>query len=282
VILDTSHGREAWRQGWKSSFLVDRLAHRCVDWTIAVSEANARFLVCEKHLAAEKIVVIHNGCDLARTPRPGAAAELRYSLAIGAEDPVLLVVGRLEPQKGHSVLLHALPSVCAAFPKVRVVLLGEGSLRPDLEKQARDLAIEANVCFAGFQANIPDWLELADFTVLPSFYEGLPLVAIESLAAGRTMVATAVDGTPEVIVHGSTGLTVPPGDAPALASAIRTLLANATFRHSLADAGRSWVHEHFTKEKQIAQTQQLYLRAWQPWEARHPRFATASHQEALR
>jgi glycosyltransferase involved in cell wall biosynthesis len=109
---------------------------------------------------------------------------------------------------------------------------------------------------------------LADVSVLPSLFEGLPLVAIESLAAQRPMVATAVDGTTEVVVNERTGLTVPPENAQALADALIRLLRQPALGHRLAQAGRQWVLEHFDQEQQIRKTQELYLRGWETSRAR--------------
>ncbi len=265
VILETPHVREHWRQSWlKSRFVVDRLAGRFVDYYIAVSKANARYLVEEKRLPQSKVVVIQNGCDVGRfdAKRP-VPAWLYESLHIAPTDPVLIVMGRLEPQKGHRVLLEALPAVRREFPQVRLVCLGEGVLRDELEKQTRTLGLEDTVRFVGFQHNVSDWLTLADLTVLPSYYEGLPLAAIESLAAGRPVVATAVDGTPEVVVDGKTGLTVPPGDSARLAEAICQLLRDRELRRRLAEAGRQWVLKRFSQERQVKQTRDFYRLAWE-------------------
>lgn len=265
VILETPHVREQWRRGWlKSRFVVDRLAGRFVDYYIAVSEANARYLVKQKGLPLQKIVVIHNGCDLRRFDSAHATRfDLKRSLGFQDSDPLLIVIGRLEPQKGHRVLLEALPRVCHEFPQVRLVCVGEGTLRSELESQTRRLGLEASVRFVGYQSNVAEWLALADVTVLPSFYEGLPLVAIESLAAGRPVVATAVDGTPEVIIDGKTGLTVSPGDATRLAEAICRLLRDSELRNELGRAGRQVVEERFGQERQIQKTQEFYLDAWE-------------------
>jgi len=265
-IVETPHVREHWRHGWlKGGFTVDRLVARCVDHFIAVSEANARYLVERKRIPARKITVIRNGCDTARfDPRREPPPTLRSNLCFGAEDPVLVVLGRLEPQKGHAILLEALPSVVEQFPGVRVVCLGEGSLRRELEIRATALGLERTVRFVGFQADVAQWLALGVLTVLPSLWEGLPLAAIESLAAGRPMVATAVDGTPEVVVEGRTGLTVPPGDPQALARAICRLLADREERQRMATAGRAWVLEHFDQQGQVRLTQELYRTAFVP------------------
>jgi glycosyltransferase involved in cell wall biosynthesis len=131
-----------------------------------------------------------------------------------------------------------------------------------LEGKARSLGLEGGVRFLGYQSNVPDWLAAADITVLPSFWEGLPITAIECLAAGKPMVATSIDGTPEVVVDEETGLTVPPGDPGLLAAAICRLLRDPELRRKLGAAGRRWVEEHFSIDRQILKTQELYLRAW--------------------
>jgi glycosyltransferase involved in cell wall biosynthesis len=171
---------------------------------------------------------------------------------------VVAVIGRLEPQKGHRVLFDALPRVRAEIADLRVVVVGEGTLRPALERQVTRLGLETCVEFVGYQADIGPWLGAADVTVLPSFYEGLPLVAIESLAAGRPMVASAVDGVPEVVVDGETGLTVPPGEPGLLADALIRMLADQGLRERLGETGRRLVRERFTKERQLRSTAQLY------------------------
>ena len=265
VIVETPHVRERWREGrgFKSSFVVDRLVGRCVDRFVAVSESNAQYLRNEKRLPPGKVVAIANGCDLERfavlpDPRP-----LRASLGLREDDPVLVVIGRLEPQKGHAVLLDALPLLRRAYPRARLMCVGEGAELPALEARVARLALGSAVSFVGYQADVRPWLAVADVVVLPSFYEGLPLVAIETLAAGRALVATAVDGTPEIVVDGRTGITVPPGDAPALAAAIRRVLAEPAYREQLAGAGRRWVREHFARDRQVARTADLYTNAWQ-------------------
>lgn len=264
IIFETPHVREQWRTGWiKSSYVIDRFVGQFVDHFIAVSKSNARYLMEEKRLPKKKIVVIRNGSDLERfDPNWPARAGLKRGLGFAEEDPVLLVIGRLEPQKGHSVLLKSLPVVRREFPNVRLVCVGEGSLRADLEGLSRGLGMEDSIRFVGFQSNMNDWLALSDISILPSFYEGLPLAAIESLAAGRPVIATAVDGTPEVVVNGVTGLTLQPGDSAALASAICALLRDPELRKMLGSAGRKWVLQHFSDKQQVRETEALYLHAW--------------------
>jgi glycosyltransferase involved in cell wall biosynthesis len=269
VVIETPHLSERWRHGWfKSHFVVDRLVGRFVDRYIAVSEANARYLADEKGLPRKKIAVIRNGCDLERfDPDHRPPAGLKTKLGFRESDRVLVVAARLEPQKGHAVLMRALPKVFSEFPDVRVVCLGDGYLRGELELQTGVLGLGRNIRFLGHQSNVADWFAQADFTVLPSLWEGLPLTAIESLAAGRAVVATSVDGTPEVVVDGKTGLTVPPNDPERLASAIRSLLLDPSLAKRMGQDGREWVSKNFSQERQIRETQEIYLRALEQHES---------------
>lgn len=261
VVVETPHVRELWRTGLiKSRFFVDRFVGRFVHRYVAVSKANGRYLAETKGLPESKITVIQNGCDIARfKPGRDAPLGLRESLGFGPRDPILVTLGRLEPQKGHEVLLEALAEVVRSRPSTRLVCVGDGSLRSALEARVREMKLASNVRFVGFQERSEDWLALADFSVLPSHWEGLPLAAIESLAAGRTVVASAVDGTVEVVVDGQTGLTVPPGEPAALEQAIMRLLDDDELKVRLAGQGRDWVEGHFSEERQIRETQDLYL-----------------------
>jgi glycosyltransferase involved in cell wall biosynthesis len=117
------------------------------------------------------------------------------------------------------------------------------------------------VRFVGRQRDVREWLALADLTVLPSFHEGLPLAVIESLAAGRPVVATAVDGTPEVVRDGKTGLTVPAGDPGRLAEAVNRTLGDPLRARAMAQAGRELVLREFGVANLVNATQTLYLQA---------------------
>ena len=281
VILETTHVRETWRKGWfKSRFVVDRAVGHLIDRYIAVSEANSKYLIEEKRIPARKVTVIQNGCSMDLVnPEKAHPEGIRESLGFSKSDIVLIVMARLEPQKGHKILLQALSTVRAEFPNIRLICLGTGALKDELNSIARELKLNEIVRFVGFQTNVADWLAVADIGVLPSFYEGLPLTAVETLAAGLPLVATAVDGTPEVVLDGKTGLLVPPGDPAAMAGAIRQLARQSELRQKLAKAGREWVLQRFTIERQIEQTSSLYLSEWQRYSRSS---APVSKEEAVR
>ncbi len=262
VVLHTCHGREAWRQAWLSRrYWLDRRITAWSDATVAVSESTRDFLLKEKRLAPQKVVVVRNGrqlngfrSDLARRQR------LRRELGIGPNDPVVGVFGRLEEQKGHRYLLDALPAVLARVPTVKVLFVGEGSLRNELEAKVRSLELDSSVHFLGYRRDWMNWMDLTDVVALPSLYEGMPLVPIEAAAMGKPVLATAVDGTCEVVLHGQTGVLVPPAQSGALAEALVSLLQDPAQQCALGEAGRRRADEVFSLEQQIRDTASLYQR----------------------
>lgn len=270
VILDTSHGREAWRRGWKASFFVDRLVARLVDHTIAVSDSTARYLVDQKRLPAAKIKVIHNGIDPQHYRQDaGARKDLKRSLQLDEKARLLVVVGRLEPQKGHRTLIEALPVIRREFPDAHLVCLGDGGMRLELEGLVKSKGLDQAVRFVGYQADVSRWLASADLSILPSLFEGLPMAAMESLASGCPIVATAVDGTPEVVSHGETGLLVPPGDPESLARAVLQMLRHPKNARQMAEAGRRLIFERFSVQQMVRCTQDLYLDSWERYRKRN-------------
>lgn len=263
VRIETPHVRESWRHGWiKGSYLADRLTGRFITAYIAVSESNRRYLVNDKRLPAAKVALVSNGIRLEQfDPERVPPSMMRRSLGISEDAPIVAVIARLEPQKGHRVLLDAWQSVVGSFPKAMLVCVGAGHLRDELEAYAANAGLSGSVRFTGYQSNVTDWLALADFTVLPSFFEGLPLAAIESLAAARAVVATAVDGTTEVVLDGKTGLLVPRGASAPLAAAICRLLAAPELARRLGSEGCRWVGEHFNARHQVMKTERVYENA---------------------
>jgi len=278
VIVETPHLREWWRQGpFNRHFVVDRLVGRFVDHYVANCEANARYLTTEKRLPARKMVLIYNGSRVSELdPHRPAPAGMRERLGFTSADTVAVVLGRLEPQKGHSALLDAFAAVVRELPQARLVCVGDGFLRQELEAKTARLGLGAAVRFVGFQRNIADWLALADFTVLPSLFEGMPLAPIESLAAGRAVVATAVDGTPEAVIDGVTGLTVPVGDVSALTRAIARLVRDPELRRRFGREGRKLVETRFNDTHMVDAAQRFYLQAWAERKRGRGRLGTAT------
>lgn len=261
-VIATNHGPDPWRRGpIKGWYGVDRLVSRFIDVTIAVCASAKDALVRTKGLSADGIVVINNGRELEDfEPLPAAeAADVRRELQLGETDPVVVIVGRLEAQKGHRFALDAMPAVLARRPRTRLILVGDGALRVSLEKQAHARGVAGNVIFTGFRRDVRRLLGAADVVALPSLWEGLPLTLIEALAMAKPVVATAVNGVPDVVVDGHTGLLVPPGDSDAFGRRLLELLDAPDRAARLGRAGREHVLANFTIDRQIEETARCYV-----------------------
>lgn len=260
--VETFHLPEAWRaarRGLKRNFWIDRQVARCVNRYIAVSASSARHLTERKGIPAAKVRTIPNGRDLARfCPRSGEERRaIRERLGICGW-PVVLVTGRLEPQKGHAFMLEAAAILRRSFPSLKVLLAGSGSLRDELESRCAVLQLSAVVSFLGYRGDPEVLLAAADVAVLPSLYEGMPLAAIEALAAGCPLVATDIEGTREVVEDGRSGVLVAPGDVRALARGVEAVVRSPIFQRRLAIHGRRRAEERFDLRDQVEATVALY------------------------
>ena len=230
--------------------LTQRLVGSCVDRYIAVSEAMARTL--RTTLPERKVRVIHNAVPIDHAAY--AAASLHGSLSPMPDRPLVLTTARLDPQKGLNHLLAA----AACVPDAVFLLAGDGPQRGALEAESRRLGIAERVVFLGHRRDVPELLRCCDLFVLPSLFEGLPVSVLEAMAAARPVIATAIGGTDEAVVHGETGLLVPPGDSVALATAIKLVLTDRGLADHLAMAGRARVEREFSAEAMLDRVTKLY------------------------
>lgn len=144
------------------------------------------------------------------------------------------------------------------YPDARLLLVGDGSLRESLAAQARRLRVAESVVFTGFRADIPRILDAIDVMALPSLHEGMPLTVIEAAAAGRPVVATAVDGTPEVVRDGQTGYLVPAADPAPLARALLALLGDPAGAARMGEEACRWARERFDIDAHVEATARVY------------------------
>jgi glycosyltransferase involved in cell wall biosynthesis len=228
-----------------------------MDRLIAVSRAIVHKLTDEGRDTVP-VNLIYNGVDLQRYDHQEPCCTLReeYGMELGSQ--IVGVVARLEPEKGHRTLLEAWPGVIRAVPDAYLLVVGEGSLREELEAQARSLRIAHRVVFTGRRDDMPAVTAALDVAVLPSYREAQGLTVLEAMALSRPVVASNVGGIPEMITDGVTGLLVPPHDAPALAGAIVRLLTDHPYADLLARAGHDLVHERFCVERMVADIEAIY------------------------
>lgn len=206
------------------------------------------------------IQVVANGADTSVFyPRDRRA--VRRALDLPEDGLIISYVGKLVPRKGVDVLIEALGLLRERVrPLPLLVAAGIGEMRDDLERRAGELGFADRVRFVGKVAHdsVAEYMSVGDVFVLPSYSEGLPTVACEALNCGVPMVATAVDGTPEIVRHEETGLLVPPGDAGALADALERILTDDELRGRLAARAAQVGRDEFTWDANARKSSRIY------------------------
>jgi glycosyltransferase involved in cell wall biosynthesis len=230
-----------------------RLLARGVGRYFAVSRAIAVELVERLDWPAEKIEVLYNAVDAERVAA-SAPPGLREELGGGGGRQLVLTPARLHAQKGHATLLEA----AARVPDAVFVLAGDGPERESLEALAQQLGVSDRVRFLGRREDVPELLAACDVFALPSLYEGSSLAVLEAMAAGIPIVSSAIGGTDELIENGRSGLLAPPGDAEALAAALRRALGEPALRKEMATRARERIESGLRREQVASRVMDVY------------------------
>lgn len=230
--------------------------------------AVSQYVKCsaEKFLGVtdDRTHVIYNPIDVAFfTRRPEIAARataLRAELGLSSDDPVIVCVARLDPQKGLRYLVEAMPILVERFPRVTALFVGNGpeSMRASLTERADALHVESRVRFLGAAPDVRPYLETCDVFVLPSLYEGMGIALVEAMAMERACVSTRASAVPEVVAEEKSGLLVTPANAGELANAIVRLLSDAPLRSQMGVEGRRIALERFDVSRNIRELESVY------------------------
>lgn len=226
---------------------------------IAISPAVHDHLVHDFGVDEQKVAVIPNGIDMEQFFPTDAAQknELRRRENI-AGAPVIGIVARLSDVKGHHVLLSAMPKVRAAFPDVRLLIVGEGKCEEALKAQTRQLELVNTVLFFPIVNQPQKFLSMFDVFVMPSLQEGLGLSVMEAQASGLPVVASRVGGIPSLIREDETGILVDSNDPDRLADALIDLLRNPSKAAAIGRAARAFVERKFSSKQMAEQTLNIY------------------------
>ena len=249
-VVRTVHGlREPFEglQAFKMSLYeaIERTVHRyCVDSIIGVSsQIEAR---CKAEGEVSRVVCIRNGIDLEGKAVQINRWRMRKDLCVDSETCLIGTLGRLTPVKGIPYLLHAAKILLREGANVKVLIVGEGSIRQDLLMQTHDLGISGNVVFLGHREDTDELLQALDIFVLPSLSEGIPMALLEAMAESRPIVASRVGGIPEIIEDGVEGFLVESMDVNNLAERCRRLLESPDVARKMGEQGRNRVEREFS------------------------------------
>ena len=280
LTIHAFHGRHA-DANYRLAARLARLAR--VDRVIAVAESEAQRLR-QGGLREPTLKIVYNGVpdrwatldgtqvdaygpagDDLEHPEPVNALAIDWQRELGWPEraPVVGAVGRLEAPKGFDLLIEAFARLDPAdYPSPpRLVVVGDGSEREALQRQARELGLGDRVYFAGFRGD--SWRAFAGFdvTVIPSRQDGLPLVCLEAMAAGCPVIASDAGGLPEMVADGVTGLVFRAEDVGALTSALARLLKDPALARRMGQAGRARFLEEFQLGRMVDRTRAVYAEA---------------------
>ena len=225
---------------------------------IGNADAVSKYLVEDINIPKAKVVTIHNGINLDRFDCKVDINRKKSELGLDLRSPVIGVIARLSPQKNHRMLLQATLKVVNTIPDLRMLIVGDGPLLGQIKDLCNDLDLASNVIFTGARRDVPEIMQVLDISVLPSLFEGFPNTIMESMAAGKPVIATDVGGNPELVENGKTGYIVPSNDPEVMADAILHLLKNRILLAKLGKAGRRRIEKYFTLDRMVQKTEQMY------------------------
>ncbi len=262
VLINHDHANDASRRDRRILCAADRLTNRLSTHICAVSRSTREFLIKEEHIAPEKISLVHNGIDLDRfEPGRTGQSEARARLGLPAAGFGIGGIGRLTAQKNFQLLLEAAARLKTIRTDFFVVLAGTGPLEAALRQRAAELGLSGSVHFIGHLPDTAGLYPALDLLVMPSLFEGLPMVLLEAMAMKTPVVAAAVDGVEEVLTDGEDSILVRSWDAEAFASQAAQLLDDPARRARLSAAARAKVVRGFSRATMCARMEEIYKTA---------------------
>lgn len=235
-----------------------QLGDRFMHATVVNCQFLGRLLQEKAGIHKDKIHLCYNGVDSVRYSPSACPSPHRQMPFLRGASIVIGATAAYRAEKGLPVLLDAFARFAKTKAGARLVIVGDGPLRPALEKRVVELNLQSSVLLEPPASDVAGWLRAFDIFILPSISEALSNSLMEAMACGCAVVATDVGGNPELVQHGKTGLLVPPGDSEALASAMRTLCASQELRAYLSAAARESIVASFTIEKSAAAMGAIY------------------------
>jgi glycosyltransferase involved in cell wall biosynthesis len=258
-VVYTKHGVSHWTGGPVA--VLGRALTRRAAAVAAVSADIASGLIAGRWALPGRLHLIPNGVDLQQFRPPRDRARCRALLGVPLSVPVVGTVARLSPEKDQATLLNAFARLLEVVPDARLLVVGGGPLRKELETLAAALGIAPYTRFTGERSDVAALLGAMDVFCLPSLTEGTSLTLLEAMATALPVVATAVGGTPEVVTDRRSGLLVEPGRPDRLAEALLEVLHHPDRADRMGAEGRAIVAERYSLEAMVDRYTELYERS---------------------
>lgn len=257
TIVTLQRSVDDWRRAWH--VLLDRLTCRWVTLYVSNTQTAAHRLQEREKIPSSKIRVIENGVNVSTFNRAQKGL-VRAELGIESSRPILTCVANFKRVKGHINLIDTVAVVHSQNPNVCLWLVGDGPLRPEIERKVRQLELESVIKVLGQRSDISEILADTDVFIMASLWEGMPNAILEAMAAKLPIVATRVGGIPEVVVDGETGFLVPPENPAAFAEKVTCLIEDRKLRQKMGEASYRRIQSAFTVDMKVREFQDLYKR----------------------
>ncbi len=237
-------------------------SERFVDKFIVVSGILKEKLIETHNIQERNIETIYNGIELQKYQTydsDKSSKEIKKEFGIANKDLLVGAIGRMVWQKGFEYLLKSIPEIIKTLPQSKILIVGDGPLRAEMEALGEKLKIGKNIIFAGFRSDIKEILSALDLLIIPSLCEGFPMVTLEAMALAKPIIATNIEGITEQIKDGVDGILVQPKDPSALAKAAIQVLNDKKLAVTIGLSARGKVEQEFSVEKMVAATEQVYM-----------------------
>lgn len=256
-LVTTTHGWIA--NDWKGGVytVLDKLILRRFDRVVVVSQ-RMKTQLRRWYIPARKIEVVPNALMVDEFQPDRTDDGVRRALGVLRDEILIAYIGRLSPEKGPDVFLHAAARVLRQCSQVRFILIGVGPEERTLRELASQLGIIQQVIFAGYRKDMKRVYNSTDLVVQSSYTEGMPNVVLEALLMQVPVIATNVGGTAEIVEHGRHGVLIPPGSAEMLADQILRFVADRNRFDNMARAGQARIVREFDSRKRIEHMMQIY------------------------
>jgi glycosyltransferase involved in cell wall biosynthesis len=230
------------------------------DHLVTVSISLRRELMEKCHIAGTDITVIPGAVDGQRFHPAVSGASIREELQIDPGVPLVGIVARIAPSRGHLTLLEAFAQVHGAIPEARLLIVGKGEFRPEVERRVSELSLTNTVLFAGYrEADLPEVLAALDlFVLLAPGSEGSCRAALEAMAVGKPVVAARLGALEDIVLDGETGLLIEPHAPRPLAHAINRLLRAPDSARHMGLRGRQRIERTFSRQRQLDEVLSVY------------------------
>lgn len=266
VVVHTCHGFpfHDFMPRWRRALFIqlERAVRPLTHLTITLSENDRREGQRLGLWREEKSVAIYTGISFAKLDAAARRQQTRARLGIAEDEPVVMTAGRLEPQKAPHLLVEAFASVARRHPNARLLLAGDGELRPRVEALIDRLGLRGRVQVLGFRNDVPDLLAAADVFAFSSLWEAMGRAMVEAMLLGRAVVAPAIYGIPEIVRHRETGWLYEVGQAAQLATGLCYLLDHPEERDWLGNQARALTRRLFDVREMVARIESAYADLW--------------------